>query len=85
MHILVDQGYKSIHLQVLARGVPDDLILEDYRFLHHPELTGAEKKYLMNIASVYNVSQMKQNKQNQYRSLLRKQLKLGKSNIVHRH
>ena len=62
---------------MLARVIPDDVSNNEYRFLRHPELTPGERRYLSTVASVYSVNQMKQMKQAQYRSLLKKQLRLG--------
>ena len=48
----------------------------------HPELSYSNKRYLMGIAGIYSVRQMRGLKQEQYRELLINQYKLGKENMV---
>ena len=54
-----------------------------HTFLQDVKLTRAERRYLASIASLYDTSQMKASKQDQYRALLRRQLKLGESLKLH--
>ena len=52
--------------------------MNDYSSLINNSMSKGSQRYLWSVASVYDISDMKRIKQNQYRHLLLKQCRLGK-------
>ena len=56
--------------------------MSDYTSLTDHKMTRGSKRYMWSVAQVYDVSELKRLKQLQYKQLLLKQARLGKSKKI---